>query len=766
MKKVLTPSNTTSSQPPLRGRGVPVFVFSLGLALSFFLASLMHEREEFRLHNTFHQLSQDLAQIFRSEVKNNLGALYSIGDFFASSRFVDREEFRVFCRGILRRNIDIEEIQWAQRVQDNQRQDFEEAAQEETGPDFMITEARDGKMVTSPRRPEYFPIVYEESQTSQQSSMNGFDLASRPDRKKAMQEALRANRAVLTAYAVPQGSLSDEYRCMLFLPVYRNNALTGTIEERRTNLLGFVVESFRLAASMELTLQQFSPRGINLFVYDETDHAKNNLLYHHISRDIPSRNPFAVVFRAIFNRKKLDWESAFDMADRKWLIVCQPTVEFTSRYPVWIPLTTFGAGLIITLLLTGYLSSLLSRSTVIKERVTEQTRELTAVNRQLLRDEEQLEILNQQLRELSDRKSQFVALVGHELRTPLTVIKEVASIVLDQVMGPLNQKQRDFLLKIEKSVDRLTELINNLLDLSKIEAGKIHLARKPVDIRATIESAIDSYKAIAGARTFQTSLAPLPDVYADPNRIFQVLGNLLTNAIKFTPENGTITVLTERQPGCAAVSVRDNGMGIGPEDLPKLFQKFSQVGEIRNRVKGTGLGLALCKELAEMHKGTIHVTSVPAKGTTFTFTLPFYSTEFALQESLEELIDTAKKSHKTILGMIVLKTERPSKTGAGPGPQESVRTQGQTAGKIAAFVRDRIKQEDAVIDIEPDRVAVLSIADHPGLLAIGERLVKDLRDSLNTTATFGIAVYPTDGRDAQSLLAQTSASPHPLETST
>ena len=257
-----------------------------------------------------------------------------------------------------------------------------------------------------------------------------------------------------------------------------------------------------------------------------------------------------------------------------------------------------------------------------------------------LHSQEELRSANKRLVELSRIKDDFIAKVSHDLRTPLTAIKEGISLTLEGALGQVNDEQRDFLAMVDRNLERLTELIGNMLDLSKVEAGRLAMAPTRVALRPLIDTTINSYKAMTGRRTVTVECAGVPEVFADPNRLLQVLGNLLSNAVKFTREDGRISFAAETRNGQVAVSVRDDGEGIAKDDLPKLFQKFSQVGSESSKLKGTGLGLVLCKELVEMHQGTISVSSEPGAGTAFTFTLPMYTPEVA-----EEPSETASQSN-------------------------------------------------------------------------------------------------------------------------
>ncbi len=229
-------------------------------------------------------------------------------------------------------------------------------------------------------------------------------------------------------------------------------------------------------------------------------------------------------------------------------------------------------------------------------------------------------------KELDKMKDDFVSLVSHELRTPLAGIKGAAENLLDEIPGALNQPQKDCLALARRNIERLERLICDLLDISRIEAGKIKLDKKPVDINAIIGEAMRLFEGQAvknGLRLLTSFAAGLPPVEADPDRITQVITNLVGNAIKFTPSAGQITVSTLQEGNNIRVDVADTGPGISQEDSGKVFDKFYQIHAPDGRQKkGTGLGLTICKGIVEEHGGKIWVEPAPGEGSRFSFILP------------------------------------------------------------------------------------------------------------------------------------------------
>ncbi len=229
------------------------------------------------------------------------------------------------------------------------------------------------------------------------------------------------------------------------------------------------------------------------------------------------------------------------------------------------------------------------------------------------------------MKEVEQLKSDFVANVSHELRSPLAAIQKNLAIILDQTAGAINEDQKSFLSLAKGNVERLTRLINDLLDLSKIEAGKMEIKKAPTDLTALIRATLANFTGWFREKNIAARLElpePPLQLEVDADKIVQVLNNLLSNALKFTPAEGEIRVrLTPGSP--VEIAVADSGPGIAPQDIQRIFNKFEQVaGHAGNGIHGTGLGLPLVKEIVERHGGAIRVESEVGKGSTFAFTLP------------------------------------------------------------------------------------------------------------------------------------------------
>jgi signal transduction histidine kinase len=243
-----------------------------------------------------------------------------------------------------------------------------------------------------------------------------------------------------------------------------------------------------------------------------------------------------------------------------------------------------------------------------------------------LRETSRIEAERRMLEIVSQHKSEFLANMSHELRTPLNAVIGFSEVLAERMFGDLNPKQQEYVQDILTSGRHLLALINDILDLSKVEAGRMELELAPFDLRAALENSLLLVRERAQRHGLVLELDVddgVSMVVADERRFRQIMLNLLSNAVKFTPDGGQIRVSAVLREGFVEVAVSDTGMGIPKEDQGLIFEEFRQArGESAGKREGTGLGLTLTKRLVETHGGRIWVTSEPGRGSAFTFTLP------------------------------------------------------------------------------------------------------------------------------------------------
>jgi PAS domain S-box-containing protein len=237
----------------------------------------------------------------------------------------------------------------------------------------------------------------------------------------------------------------------------------------------------------------------------------------------------------------------------------------------------------------------------------------------------ELESRNREVERANQLKSEFLASMSHELRTPLHTIIGFAELLAEELEGPLNEKQQRFMNHIHTDSIHLLALINDILDISKIESGRLGLRREAFDLGGALQEILSSIRPQAAVKSIvvETRLSLPAAIFADRLRVKQILFNLLSNALKFTPAGGVVGIDAAMREGFIEISVSDTGIGIAKEQHEAVFDKFYQVGSTTKGVReGTGLGLAITKSLVEEHGGRIVLESEPGKGSRFTFTIP------------------------------------------------------------------------------------------------------------------------------------------------
>lgn len=362
---------------------------------------------------------------------------------------------------------------------------------------------------------------------------------------------------------------------------------------------------------------------------------------------------------------------------------------------------------------------------------------------------------------LDELKNKFISTVSHELRTPLSIIKEGVSLVLDGKAGPIKEEQAKFLTMAKNNIDRLARLINDLLDISKLEAGKVEFKPVLVDFSIMLRETCAKWK-IETDKNCQGLECCLLDsavnIYIDPDKLTQILDNLIANAIKFTPKKGKIKVELKDEKKQIEISISDTGIGIAKEDLPKVFGRFQQFNRPQGGAgyKGTGLGLAIIKELIEMHKGEIKVESELNKGTKFIFTLPKIEAEEIFKEYINSGIKEAV-DRKSPLSLIVLHimefSQLQEKWGEKPlylltdierGIKDFLRSRADTVlratGELIIILRDTRKEDAQVIKKRIEETSRAYLAQ------CQEEWIKEIR------ITLGAATFPDEANSHVELL--------------
>lgn len=381
---------------------------------------------------------------------------------------------------------------------------------------------------------------------------------------------------------------------------------------------------------------------------------------------------------------------------------------------------------------------------------------------------EEIKDKNIKLEKLEKLKSEFISIVSHELRTPLTAIKNSLDIMLSGKAGVITKVMDNFLNMARRNVTRLSGIINDLLDLSKIEAGKMEYRFEAVKPQVPVDFVISTFKNLAEQKdiVLESNLEKdLPVVYADVQRLEQVLSNLVSNAIKFTKEKGNIEISAsvvganklnindfyqapevEKKEKYIQIGVKDSGIGIKEEDIPKVFDKFQQIeSSLSRKVGGTGLGLPIAKQLVDAHKGYIWLESEFGKGTTFFFALPLMTSDTDFSIEFENIYQKSKY-HNSNFSLLFLQEER--KNG------NSLLKQIAEDNNSIARKNDDIK----VFLMDDELKVILAETGKNGLDTAVEKLKSFLNKNKNGNTdvkiSLGTSVFPDDSMDTKELLTK------------
>jgi signal transduction histidine kinase/ActR/RegA family two-component response regulator len=350
---------------------------------------------------------------------------------------------------------------------------------------------------------------------------------------------------------------------------------------------------------------------------------------------------------------------------------------------------------------------------------------------------QQLERQSVELAVASAHKSEFLASMSHELRTPLNAVIGFSEVLLERMFGELNERQEDYLQDILGSGRHLLALLNDILDLSKVEAGQMHLDLTTFPARDALQSAMSLVRerSVQHSITTHVDIAPdLGSITADELRFRQVLLNLLSNAVKFTPDGGRVNVAASREATDLVVTVSDTGVGILPEDQERIFDSFQQGGRSASKVEGTGLGLTLTKRIVELHGGRLWLTSTPGVGSTFGFSIPQDPALIAPVPSLEQWRSLPRDDNRPTV--VVIEDDASS--------SELVALHLAAAGLRPVIVRTGEEGLDAVHALRPAAV-ILDIL-LPGI--DGWEVLSTLKADEATAATpvVVVSVFPGRGR--------------------
>ena len=760
-----------------RQRNLLFVIIPVLMAFVLTVAVFLNVRKEEwkRTQLVFERQSSDITDSLRANLNSYMEVMYSIGEFYRAGASVDRNAFHLLTEGLLARHPGIQALEWIPRIPGGQRSFYEDAARGDGFLQFEIS-AQDSqkKLVPAPPKEEYFPVYYVEPYTGNEKAL-GYDLSTNPVRLDALNKARDLGKATATSRLVLVQEKGTQSGVLIFLPVYADGSVPGGTESRRRNLRGFILGVFRIGDMVAAAVKPFDRRNIAIDLLDRTAPSAEQMLF--TSRTQPS-DAAAVAGRG--RRDGLESLSrlrTFEIGERQWSIVCSPTGSYRADLHLWEPGAVLTGGLFFCSMLGAFLLVVIGQSVITERVVIERTAELSQVNAELSRVNEDLEHeigIHKQVetalkiseekfrtfvdwtgdweywitpdgrfvymtpsceritgysaqafigdpglikgilppddyskweghpcnhfeseaaeseieirivakngdirwvshscrpvlqeggaylgrrvsnRDITERKyvedellmatrranamaqraqaanvakSEFLANMSHELRTPLNVIIGFTELILDKQCGGLTPQQEEYLGDVAHSARDLFLLINDILDLTKTEAGKLELELSQVPLPELLSRSFTILKEKALKHNIQLSyeVKEIPaSIIADERKLKQIIYNLLANAVKFTPDGGKVHMEAESAGGFVQVSIEDTGIGIKEQDLQRIFDPFEQAeSSLSRRFQGTGVGLSLTRSMVELHGGKIWAESEgEGKGAKFFFLMP------------------------------------------------------------------------------------------------------------------------------------------------
>ena len=570
-------------------------LLALAITLMFVTLNNVKKENEYDWIQRFEQEGIKNTRIIEEQLETIAQELMGIASLFKVSKNITRSGFKTYTSPLLKKNNFIESFQWIPRVQQDQRSALESMAQKDGFINFKFTSlSKNAAIITAPKKNEYSPIYYMEPYSDDESFL-GFDISTQPVLLKLMNQARDSGEIVAASTVNLIHKNPEKMVALFYLPLYEGVDTPKTIEGRRNLFLGIVLGTYQIKNMLEKTINPYLTSGMFLTVLDED---RKSELYGNLKENALIKKEMALRFSQIH-----------------WFLIWQGNLEFQkgpNRLHNWLS----AAVLVLIVFIAVIFQILSSRARRIESEVCLRTDELKNLKNKL-------EEKNLTLHELIKVKNELLGMASHDLRNPLTSIKGYSEFLLKKGTTLKEETRTDFLKIIHSASGNILGLLNDLLNLSSIESGQLVLNLQPGNLRGLIEERVKLYTHLATEKNihFNISFQQTTAISFDTPRIGQVLDNLLTNAIKFSPVGSTIGITLESGDGFVRVTVTDEGPSIKNEDLDQLFQPFNKIGSDSTE-KGTGLGLAIAKKMIALHGGTLTFKSSKNQGASFSFELP------------------------------------------------------------------------------------------------------------------------------------------------
>jgi signal transduction histidine kinase len=578
---------------PIRRPWIPYIILIISLIITclgtLYVMHNSEDRDRLRFQNAVEQTQNSID----NRIETYIALLRGSGALFAARDSISQDEFRSY---VTRLNLNeqypgIQGIGYAPMVTSADKESFTATINSEGQPNFSIRPAGNRSM--------YFPIVYLEPEDSRNQRAIGFDMYSETIRNEAMNKArdtgLRAASAKVSLVQLHGETRQAGF--LIYVPLYQGNTVPATFEERRQQLKGFVYSPFRVDDLLTGIIGNGTQQLIHFQIYDGEKVDASKLL--HDSQTVTGfKSP---TYKPIFEQT-----TTLSVAGRTWTMVFSNYPQFEAQSQQGLAPFIFISGLLISAVVF-----FLSRSQYLARTAAEQF-----VNK--------LSYSQRELKKAVGIRDNFISIASHELKTPVTSLKVYAEVLHRQFKQKGQHKEAQYMEKMGEQIDKLTMLIHDLLDVTRLQSGKLSLRREEIDLSKVVKEVVESMKPTVGSHTIVFKSTTNAIVNGDKDRLGQVVSNFLTNAIKYSPHADRINVTVSEDAKGVKVSVQDFGIGIAKQYQNKIFNRFYRVGAPREQTfPGLGMGLYICSEIIKRHGGEIMVESVHRKGSIFSFSIPF-----------------------------------------------------------------------------------------------------------------------------------------------
>ncbi len=568
-----------------------IFIVTLTLTLltTYYVSSATYTEDRLRFLNAV----QDTNINIETRLQTYIALLRGTAGLFAAEPAVTQQQFTSFINRLnLQKNYPgTQGIGFIQIVTNNDKDTFIQTLQSQENEQFTIK--------PQGNRPVYYVVRYFVRRDQQAPPNIGTDMFIDPIRRSAMEKARDTGTSVTSGKVV--GITQDTHKkvigFLIFTPVYRGGKVPSTVVQRRANIQGFVYSPFQINVLLAGILEDRRiPQLLNYQIYDGTQLNSTNLF--HDSRPITKEE--AINYHPRFRDTR-----HIIIAGRIWTIVFTNHPQFEVESENNLSTLIFIGGLLVSIMFF-----MLSRS----QYLARTNAEIAATR---------LQSSQKELQKAVNHRDNFISIASHELKTPLTSLKVYAEVLLRQFSKKGDQKTADYLTKMNRQIDKLNLLIQDLLDVSRIQRNQLTFRTEKFDINEMVKEVTENIQQTADHHDIALVGSIKRKVWGDRERISQVLVNLLTNAIKYSPHAKKIVVTLEENDQHANITVQDFGIGISKEHQKKIFDRFYRItGTNEHTYPGLGIGLFISQAIVKRHGGEISLTSKLGSGSLFRFTLP------------------------------------------------------------------------------------------------------------------------------------------------